>query len=96
MFVVLLHYKQPVEKIEQALEAHCRFLEDGFAKKKFIAAGRKKPRTGGVILCQADTQQEVETLLANDPFQTQNLADYEIIEFEANCYNNDWQPFPKA
>ena len=93
MFVVLLQYKQPLEKIEQALAAHCRFLEDGFAKKKFIASGRKKPRTGGVILCQAATRQEVEQLLAKDPFQLQNLADYELIEFEANYYNNGWHPF---
>ena len=47
----------------------------------FLASGRKIPRNGGVILAKAQSREELDEILKQDPFNQNNLADYEVIEF---------------
>lgn len=82
MFVLILTYKAPMEKVLELLEAHCSFLDKYYAQGKFVASGPQIPRTGGVILCQAVDRAEVEDIIKEDPFQM--VADYQVIEFEPN------------
>jgi uncharacterized protein YciI len=56
-------------------------LKQEYADGKFLASGRKVPKTGGVILCSVKTRDELEAILAKDPFHIAGIADYEIIEF---------------
>ncbi|HLB43186.1 MAG TPA: YciI family protein [Gammaproteobacteria bacterium] len=44
-------------------------------------SGPKNPRTGGVIISLIDDREQLNIILSEDPFYTQNIADYEIIEF---------------
>ena len=44
-------------------------------------SGRKQPRTGGVILMQASGREQVEKLIAEDPFHREGVAKYTITEF---------------
>lgn len=48
----------------------------------FLLSGKKTPRNGGFILCKAKNRQEVETIIREDPFDKDQLAFYEIVEFE--------------
>ena len=68
MFVLILTYKAPIEKVIELLEAHCCYLD------KYYAAG--------VILCRAQSRAEVEKIIGEDPFNA--VADYRVIEFEPN------------
>ena len=81
MFVVLLSYIKPLETIDALLEAHVEYLEKNFADGYFLAAGRRVPRTGGVILAKAENLDELQNLLAKDPFAQEGAANYEIVEF---------------
>lgn len=81
MFVVSLTYKRPLEEVDRHLDAHVAYLKQEYANGNFIASGRKVPRTGGVILCNVKTRDELDTILAKDPFHTAGIADYEIMEF---------------
>jgi len=81
VFVVSLTYKCPLEEVDSLLDAHVEYLKQEYANGNFIASGRKVPRTGGVILCSVKTRDEMEAILAKDPFHTAGIADYDIIEF---------------
>ncbi|MCL1075894.1 YciI family protein [Shewanella dokdonensis] len=81
MFIVSLTYTCELSEIEKHLAAHIAYLEQQYAAGHFLASGRKVPRTGGVILAQADSQEQLWQILALDPFKQQQLAEYEIIEF---------------
>ena len=81
MFVVLLHYSQPLEVIDGLLDAHRRYLDDNYARGVFLASGRRMPRTGGVILARAAGREVLAAILAEDPFARAGAASYEIIEF---------------
>ena len=83
MFVVLLRYTAPLAAIDAHIEEHRRFLDRHFEGGHLIASGAKVPRDGGVILAHNLSRAALETLLEEDPFKRERLADYEIIEFSA-------------
>lgn len=81
MFIVSLNYKCDLGEIDKHLEAHVDYLKQEYAKRNFIASGRKIPRTGGVILSCVKKKDELELILAKDPFSRAGIAEYEITEF---------------
>lgn len=81
MFIINLTYKSDIERIDKFLEDHNKFLNKQYALGKFIASGRKIPRTGGIILSKLDNKSELEEIIEKDPFKMNGLADYELTEF---------------
>ena len=81
MFIINLTYCKLLDEVDKYLEAHVEYLKEQYAKKNFIASGRKIPRDGGVILSKLDSKEKLEEVLAKDPFNIAKLANYEIIEF---------------
>ena len=81
MFTAIRTYKKPIEEIEKNLAEHIKFLDKYYENKKFLISGRRNPRTGGIILVNSDSLEEVSQIIREDPFYVNNLADYEIIEF---------------
>lgn len=82
MFVVTLHYTQPISEIDNYIVPHREFLDRYYASGHLICSGPKNPRDGGVILAKADSRAELEAILAQDPFKQHNLAEYTVIEFD--------------
>lgn len=93
MFVLLLHYKTPIEEVLKNLDAHRIYLDKYYAMGKFIFSGPRNPRTGGCILCNAGNEAEIKELIKEDPFYFNGIADYEIIEVEVNKYAPGFEKF---
>lgn len=81
MFIVLLHYVQPLETVEKYLQEHRAYLDQQFALGNFLTSGPQVPRIGGVILAHNLTREELDTVLARDPFYRERVAQFQIIEF---------------
>jgi uncharacterized protein YciI len=81
MFIVSLTYVAPLEEIDAVLSEHVAFLENHYATGTFVASGRKVPRTGGIILAEAEDEAALRAVLAEDPFARRGLATYDIQEF---------------
>lgn len=81
MFVVILRYTKPIEMIEHHLDDHKRWLDEKYRDKKFLFSGPRKPRVGGVILANVDTEEEMKGLISEDPFSRAGIAEYELVEF---------------
>ena len=81
MFVILVNYVKPLAEIDANLEAHRRFLDEGYAAGYVLASGPRLPRTGGIILAQASGVDELRDFLSKDPFNKAGVAQYEILEF---------------
>jgi uncharacterized protein YciI len=80
MFIATLTYKVPLEVVEQQTQPHIDWLEEAFANGSLVAAGRKVPRTGGVLLSLLDSREALMAELHKDPFHTEGVADYEVME----------------
>jgi uncharacterized protein YciI len=82
VFIIDLHYTQPLDKVDEYLEAHVAHLKRHLDAGDFIAVGRKKPRTGGILLANVSDRPTAEAIAAEDPFVTNNVATATVVEFE--------------
>lgn len=81
MFIISLDYIKPITAVEEYLAAHREFLEEGFNKGYFLLAGRKNPRTGGIIISSSGDKALLEEFIKIDPFYVHQIAEFSITEF---------------
>ena len=91
MFIIELTYKAPLEQIDGQMKPHMAFVNKHYASGHFLVSGRKNPRDGGIILAVGNSREEIEAIAAQDPFCTQGLADFRVIEFRASQKADDIQ-----
>ncbi|BCW50788.1 YciI family protein [Arthrobacter sp. StoSoilB13] len=90
MFVVALTYKVPDEIVDFHRPAHMAWLKDAFDAGVFLASGRRVPATGGVLLSKVD-RETLDNSLAKDPFFSNGVAEFEIIEFTATTVADGYE-----
>ncbi len=95
MFLVLLKYLKPLEEVDKFRPDHVEFLERFYAEGKFIVSGRQTSLTGGVILANVDTLEEIKEIVAQDPFSENKIAYYSFIEFSPTKYDPRFKVFIK-
>ena len=93
MFIISLTYKSSIEHIERLIPQHNIFLNKHYESGRFIVSGRKEPRTGGIIIANAESKNEVEQIISEDPFYIRQVADYDITEFIPSKYNENFKLF---
>jgi uncharacterized protein YciI len=81
MFIVLITYSAPVERINELIPSHKAWMMEQYAAGTFLASGAQTPRTGAVILARGGDRKSLEALLTHDPIAQAGLADYQVVEF---------------
>lgn len=89
MFIVELTYKAPLAKIDAQMRPHVAFLTKYYASGNFLISGRQIPRTGGIIVAVAASREQIDAIMAEDPFRRRGLADVRSIEFRASQRADD-------
>jgi uncharacterized protein YciI len=83
LFVVLMHYTQPIEAVNAVRPDHVRHLEACAARGLIHAWARRDPPTGGVLLATAPDRATLEAAVADDPYVRAGVATPEIVEVPA-------------
>src|ERR1044072_3689865 len=91
MFVIELIYKAALNEIDAHMAAHMRFLRTYYAAGNFLVSGRKIPRDGGIILAVGESRAQIETIMQEDRFGANGLAEARVIEFRASQQADDIQ-----
>ena len=91
MFVIELTYTAPLTEIDAHMRAHMKFLNKYYASGHFLISGRKIPREGGIILAVAESREQIEAIVREDPFCACGLVDFRVIEFRASQHADDIQ-----
>ena len=81
MFIIDLNYVAPLEELDKHMFDHVQYLKKYYEQNLFLASGRKVPRTGGIILCIAESEKEVNKIITEDPFYKLKLAEFKVTEF---------------
>jgi uncharacterized protein YciI len=89
MFIINLNYIVPLDTLDVHMADHVKFLRKYYKQNVFVASGRKVPRTGGIILALAKSQEEIESIITEDPFYTHKLAEFTITEFLTSQFHPD-------
>jgi uncharacterized protein YciI len=96
MFIINLNYIVPLEKLDVHMTEHVKYLHKYYKQNKFIASGRKVPRTGGIILALAGSLEEVNQIISEDPFYTNKLAEFTVTEFLTSQIHPELKKFLKG
>lgn len=89
MFIAILTYKKPLSEVDRFLQAHREYLTEHYASGDFIASGPQTPRVGGVIMIKADDRTSVDSIISQDPFNINGIANYQIVEFTPTMFCDD-------
>ncbi|EPY09653.1 YciI family protein [Paenibacillus alvei] len=81
MYVVELSYTKPMSDVDVHLDAHRAFLDEHYSSSAFLLSGPKEPRTGGIIVVDAQTEEEARSYIEQDPFYVHGVAKYHYIAF---------------
>ena len=82
MYLITITYTQPLEAVERVLPAHRQYLRDAPLSSQIVMTGRRRPATGGLVMLRADKREEVEAFVRQDPYCTENVAAFDIVEFD--------------
>lgn len=93
MFVVIVRYTRSTAEVEAVRPAHREFLAECYRNNQLIVSGPQNPRTGGILLSQLTDRDVLMALLKTDPFCTEQVAEYELIEFVPFQYHPDFSSF---
>lgn len=84
MFIVILRYTAPLAEIDRVVAEHRAWVDRGYADGVFMVSGPQTPRVGGAILAHGLSRAALDARLAEDPFNVNGLAAYEVIELAAS------------
>lgn len=80
-FLVDIQYTAPIEKIDEILPHHRAFLQTGYDRGYLLCSGPKNPRTGGIVIARAKSEEVLRNYFEQDPYWQNNAAQYTFIEF---------------
>ena len=93
LFIIIVKYLLPLEKVDEHLLAHKDYLQKYYAAGVFLASGPQVPRFGGIILAKSNSRKTLYAILAEDPFQQQLCAEYQVHEFGVNNACSSFESF---
>ncbi|MDK9429854.1 YciI family protein [Gallibacterium anatis] len=86
MFLVQISLA-PSDAVSALLDGHRAWLKQYAEEGNFLLFGPYDNHQGGLILAQADSEEALQSILAEDVFYHNGLADYQIIAFSAKFIN---------
>ncbi|CUK03146.1 YciI-like protein [Ruegeria denitrificans] len=84
LFVVDIEYTVPMDKVAAVIDPHMDFVRASYEAGRFLMSGPKVPRTGGLIVMTADSREDAESYLEQDPFAQEKVAKFRVTEFRAS------------
>ncbi len=79
MVVVFGSYTAPLEEVDAHREVHLGFIRGLMDERRLLAAGRREPAEGSVLLFAGDDAQDALALLAEDPYALARVVEYEAV-----------------
>jgi uncharacterized protein YciI len=96
MFIIDLKYIKPLDEVDALVPPHVAFLKGCYNRREFICSGPKHPRTGGVILANVHSVEEVWALIKTDPFYIHQVAEFTVTEFKPWMHDSRFGCFMMA
>ena len=81
MFIAISVYLKPLEEVNKFYPEHFAWMQRHYDSGRFLGSGRRVPPVGGVIIARGESREEFLSILAEDPFQQNDLAKYDVFEF---------------
>jgi uncharacterized protein YciI len=71
------------QRAPELIAAHRQFLQQGYEKGRFLVSGPSIPPSGGILIARAESIEELNAFLADEPFRKAKVMRFsKIIEFD--------------
>lgn len=80
-FVVTIEYIKPMDVVEEHTPAHRAFSAGLKEKGTLLVSGPFNPRTGGMLIIQAEDMNQAVAAFDEDPFKKLDIAKYQVREW---------------
>jgi uncharacterized protein YciI len=71
------------QRAPELIAAHREFLQQGYDDGRFLLSGPSIPPKGGILLARAESLDELNALLADEPYTKANVMRFsKITEFD--------------
>jgi uncharacterized protein YciI len=90
MFIIFMRNLRPIDDVEELLPQHDEFLDHYFGDGIFICSGPQVPKVGGVIIARAESREQMEAVMCEDPLYRMGVGDFSIVEFEPSRYSQQF------
>lgn len=87
-FIILIHYLESPARISEIRPRHRKFLEKAYEQGIALFSGPQAGGKGGIIAARGKSFGDVEIFFKDDPYLNENVAKYQIIEFEPGHYQS--------
>ncbi len=92
-FAAIIEYSPDKAKIAEVRPVHRQYLADLIAKKQLAISGPFTDDSGALIVYEADTAEEAESLLKGDPFHQNGIfVTYKIRPWNPVLANQELLP----
>lgn len=81
MYVLVIEYLVPLERIDELRPAHVEYLQRHYDDGTFLVSGRQDPPVGGLILATDVDRARLDEIVETDPFVTEGAARYHVVKF---------------
>jgi len=81
MFLLLGRYTRPMEEVEPHRDAHVAWVQEHGEAGHFVLGAIQSPPVGGVIVALAQSRDEVDRWIAEDPFIINDVFEYDVREY---------------
>lgn len=82
LYAITLRYARPKIEVEAQLEPHRRWLAAEIQANRILAAGPIDSGQGGFVLAFAERRDEIDAMIARDPFRVHGLATFDVAAFQ--------------
>lgn len=81
IYVVTINYVKPMDVVEAHTPDHRTYSADLADTGVLLASGPFAPRTGGMLVMQAESRDALDEIVGRDPFKINAIAEYDVREW---------------
>lgn len=85
MYLLNVSYIQLPAAVEPLKPAHGAWVKKHLSEGVFLFAGPKTSGLGGVIVTKSVDRALLNAILSQDPYVTENVAEYQVVAFDCNA-----------
>ncbi len=82
MHVLIVDYIQPTDEVSNFAVPHREWVQKYINEGTFLFAGPKKSKLGGVILAKSIDKKVLLSIVAEDPYVIEDVAEYRVVDFD--------------
>ncbi len=81
LWIIESRYTKSGDELAAVTPRHREWLDQHYRSGVFLTSGRKLDNTGGVLVAQAESEEQLRDLFKEDPFVLEGCSEYSYTPF---------------